>query len=83
MPDTEASESYKLFAKIVPNLQKDIDYQVDEKLKSVLILDEGVEKVEKILGIKNLYSPENFRYVHYLEESLKGMLYLGAIKIIL
>jgi len=72
MPDTEASESYKLFAKIVPNLQKDIDYQVDEKLKSVLILDEGVEKVEKFLGIKNLYSPENFRYVHYLEESLKA-----------
>jgi len=72
IPDTEASESYKLFAKIVPHLEKGIDYQVDEKLRSVLILDSGIEKVEKMLGIKNLYSPENFRYVHYLEESLKA-----------
>jgi len=72
IPDMEASESYKLFAKIVPRLEKNIDYQVDEKLKSVLILDSGIEKVEKMLGVKNLYSPENFRYVHYLEESLKA-----------
>ena len=72
IPDTEASDAYKLFAKIVPQLVKDVDYQVDEKLRSVLILDSGVAKVEKILNIDNLYAPENFRYVHYLEESLKA-----------
>jgi len=72
VPDFEASEYYKLFAKIVPQLVKDVDYQVDEKLKSVLILDSGIAKVEKILKIDNLYSAENFRYVHYLEESLKA-----------
>ena len=72
IPDTEASDAYKLFAKIVPQLVKDVDYQVDEKLHSVLILDSGVAKVEKILNIDNLYAPENFRYVHYLEESLKA-----------
>lgn len=72
IPDYEASEFYKLFSRIVPQLVPEVDYQVDEKLKSVLILDSGIAKVEKILKIDNLYAPENFRYVHYLEESLKA-----------
>ncbi|MCX8016096.1 MAG: preprotein translocase subunit SecA [Patescibacteria group bacterium] len=72
IPDYEASDFYKLFARIVPQLIPGEDYQVDEKLKSALILDSGVAKVEKILKVENLYSPENFRYVHYLEESLKA-----------
>lgn len=72
IPDYEASDFYKLFARIVPSLIPEEDYQIDEKLKSVLILDSGIAKVEKILKIDNLYAPENFRYVHYLEESLKA-----------
>lgn len=72
IPDYESSDFYKLFARIVPQLISGEDYQVDEKLKSVLILDRGVAKVEKILKIENLYAPENFRYIHYLEESLKA-----------
>lgn len=71
-PDTESSEYYKLFAQIVRELKKDIDYTVDEKHRSVAINDSGIEKVEKILNIKNLYATENLRLVHYLESSLKA-----------
>lgn len=71
-PDTESSEYYKIFAKAVRNLQKNEDYIVDEKLKNVAITDSGIDKIEKIIKINNIYAPENIRLVHYLEESLKA-----------
>jgi preprotein translocase subunit SecA len=71
-PDSQSSDAYKTFARVAALLEKDKDYEVDEKRKSVAILDAGVEKVEKVLGIQNVYAPENIRLVHYLEESLKA-----------
>ena len=70
-PDTESSEYYKIFARIATMLSKE-DYEVDEKARSVSINDSGISKVEQALGIKNIYNPENFQLVHYLEESLKA-----------
>ncbi len=71
-PDSESSEFYKIFARIVQRLQINDDYIADEKIKHVDITDDGIEKVEKILKIKNLYSQENLRLVHYLNESLRA-----------
>jgi preprotein translocase subunit SecA len=71
-PDQQSSDYYKTFARIATNLKKDEDYEVDEKRKSVSILDSGVEKVEKMIGVPNIYAPENIRLVHYLEESVKA-----------
>jgi len=71
-PDTESSDYYRIFAKVVSRLSENEDYLVDEKLKTVSITDQGIDKVEKMLKIKNLYGPQNFRLVHYLEESLKA-----------
>lgn len=72
VPDRPAAELYKAFAKIVQKLNAPEDYTIDEKLKAASITETGIEKVEKMLGIKNLYDPENFRLVHYLEESLRA-----------
>ena len=72
VPDTESSKFYKTFARIVSGLLIDKDYTVDEKFRSVSITEEGIEKVEKSIGIDNIYSPQNLRLVHYLEESLKA-----------
>ena len=72
VPDTESSDYYRIFAKVVSRLSENEDYLVDEKLKTVSITDQGIDKVEKMLKIKNLYGPQNFRLVHYLEESLKA-----------
>jgi preprotein translocase subunit SecA len=71
-PDVESSEYYKLFAKIVRELEPEKDYIVDEKHRSVAITNSGIEKVENILGIQNLYATENLKLAHYLEESLKA-----------
>ena len=71
-PDTESSSFYKTFARVVINLEKEKDYVVDEKLRSVSITDEGISRVERAIGVQNIYAPENLRLVHYLEESLKA-----------
>ena len=70
--DEQSSDAYKAFARVASNLEKGKDYEVDEKRKTVAITDAGVEKVEKMLSMPNLYAPENIRLVHYLEESLKA-----------
>ncbi len=71
-PSTTSGASYGQFAKVVRNLKRETHYEVDEKRKSVVLTDEGVEKVEKILGIKNLYGTENIRTIFHLEQSLKA-----------
>ena len=71
-PDTQSAEYYKLFARLVPTLQKEEDYLVDEKIRSVSILEPGIEKIERALTISDLYNAQNARLVHYLEESLKA-----------
>lgn len=71
-PDEQSSNFYKTFARAVTHLKVEEDYAVDEKRRSVSINDSGIEKIEKMLGIKNLYAPQNIRLVHYLEESLRA-----------
>jgi preprotein translocase subunit SecA len=71
-PDAQSSDYYKAFARIAQNLEKEKDYTVDEKLRTVSTTEAGIGKVEKIVGVQNLYAAENIRLVHYLEESLKA-----------
>ncbi len=71
-PDKEASDLYKLFAKIANFLEKEKDYLVDFKRKTVDLTESGIEKVENYLKVGNLFSLENLKLVHYLNESLKA-----------
>ncbi len=71
-PDEESSHYYKNFAKVAARLEKNTDYVVDEKAKSVDIAEQGIDKVEQSLNLDDLYSSENIRLVHYLQESLKA-----------
>lgn len=71
-PDAQSSDFYKAFARIASNLVKDEDYEVDEKKRTITITDAGVEKVETMIGVQNIYAPENIRLVHYMEESVKA-----------
>jgi preprotein translocase subunit SecA len=66
------TELYQKFARLVPRLEQDIDFDIDEKARTVAITEEGVEKVEKMTGLDNLYSPQNFRIIHALNQSLKA-----------
>ncbi len=70
-PAAENPDSYYQFAKIAAKLVPD-DYILDEKRRSVALSDQGVEKVQKLLGIKNLYSPDHVRPVYHLDQALKA-----------
>ncbi len=71
-PDTESSDYYKTFSRVVSRLEKGADYLVEEKHHSTDITESGINKVEKALNIKDLYGPENSKLTHYLQESLKA-----------
>lgn len=70
-PAAENPENYIKFAKLAHTLKPD-HYILDEKRKSVALTDEGVDKVEKMLGIKNLYSPEHVRSVYHMDQALRA-----------
>jgi len=63
---------YYQFAHIARSLVRDVDYTVDEKLKSVTLTDAGARKVEKILGIENIYAVSDVDYLSYLMAALKA-----------
>jgi len=71
-PDEDSGKLYETFAKIVPRLVENEDYNVDEKLKAVSITESGIEKVEKALGLKNIYDEGGVRHVHHMEQALKA-----------
>lgn len=63
---------YRQFARLVPKLTRDEDYEVDEKKKVVGVLDPGITKVEDFLGIDNLYEPSNTALIGYLNNAIKA-----------
>ena len=71
-PDVESSKMYQDFASIIPRLQSNVDYEVDEKMKAVTLTEEGIERVEKILGMKDIYQEKGIRYLHHLEQALRA-----------
>ncbi len=72
MPDAESPKLYEIFAKIVPRLKENEDYNVDLKMRTVIITETGLNKVEKILGIGNIYEERGIKYVHHLEQALRA-----------
>jgi len=71
-PDSDSTKLYETFSKIVPNLKENEDYNIDEKLKAVSISEKGIEKVEGMLKVGNIYEEGGMRYVHHLEQALKA-----------
>ncbi|MDD4990280.1 MAG: preprotein translocase subunit SecA [Candidatus Pacebacteria bacterium] len=74
-PDFESSKHYKDFSRIVPQLKEPIDYNLDEKLKTASLTENGIDKIEKILGLSNIYESKGMRYLHFLEQSLRAMVF--------
>ena len=70
-PAAENPDNYYTFAKIAAKLVSE-DYVLDEKRRSVALTDEGVEKVQKLLGIKNLYTPDHVRSVYHMDQALRA-----------
>ena len=71
-PGAKSTDMYAVMAKAVSGLKEGIDYTVDEKQKTVAPADNTIPKVEKILGINNLYAPENIELSHCFTAALRA-----------
>jgi len=68
----ESTDKYFKFAQIVSNLEENEDYNIDEKMRAATLTENGINKVEKILGIGNIYVEGGIKEVHHLEQALKA-----------
>ncbi len=68
----ESADLYVKVDKIIPRLKREVDYTVDEKSHSAMLTDEGVEKVEKLLHVDNLYDPKNLQLNHHVQQALRA-----------
>ena len=71
-PAEESTEVYYVVDKVIPRLAKEKDYTLDEKHRQVMLTEEGVRRVEQLLGVENLYEPAHFDLVHHVMQALKA-----------
>ena len=67
----KSAETYQMMAKIAPQLKKDIDYEVDEKNKNIILTEDGIDRAQELIGVKDLFDI-NTQYAHHLLQSLKA-----------
>jgi preprotein translocase subunit SecA len=71
-PSNESTKLYYQFASVVRTLHRDVDYEVDEEKRTVVPTEAGIAKVERQLGVANLYDSVAVNYVHQLEKALQA-----------
>ena len=71
-PASDAEELYTTMSQVAKAMIKDEDYTVDEKLRSIHLTDDGINKAEKTLGIENIYTEKGIKYVHHLEKAVQA-----------
>ncbi|MDI6900071.1 MAG: preprotein translocase subunit SecA [Anaerosomatales bacterium] len=69
---TKSADTYKSFAKVVPRLKPEVDFELDEAKRTVAPTEEGIAKVEQWLGIDDLYSDPSGQLVNHLQQALKA-----------
>ncbi len=71
-PARQSTKLYNTMAKMVPRLIREEDYVFEEKERTVVLTEDGISKVEKLLNLNNLYDPENYALTHYVENALRA-----------
>lgn len=71
-PAEESTEKYYVIDRIIPRLEKEKDYQIDEKANTVNLTETGIHQVEEMLAVKNLYEDVNMDLVHHVNQALKA-----------
>ncbi|MEK7168076.1 MAG: preprotein translocase subunit SecA, partial [Patescibacteria group bacterium] len=71
-PDMESTDKYYQFSKIVEKLKEKEDYNIDEKMRAATLTEEGIARVEKLLGCGNIYTDRGIGEVHHIEQALKA-----------
>jgi preprotein translocase subunit SecA len=71
-PSDESSDLYYKVNQVIPSMIRDADFTVDEKTKTIVMSDSGVEKMERKLGVGNLYDPDAIETLHHVEQALRA-----------
>src|SRR6185295_14493205 len=71
-PAEESTEKYYVIDRVIPRLQKEADFTVDEKTRNAIMTEEGIAKVEKALGVSNLYDPNEIDTLHHVNQALRA-----------
>jgi len=71
-PAEESTDKYYRIDKIIPKLIRDIDYTLDEKMKTATLTEEGVAKCERLLNLPNMYDPQNLETIHHVYQGLRA-----------
>jgi preprotein translocase subunit SecA len=71
-PAEESTDKYYRIDKIIPKLIRDIDYTLDEKMRTTTLTEEGVSKCERLLNLGNLYDPANMEIIHHVYQGLRA-----------
>ncbi|MDR3719964.1 MAG: preprotein translocase subunit SecA [Candidatus Acidoferrales bacterium] len=71
-PAEESTDKYYRIDKMIPKLIRDIDYTLDEKLRTATLTEEGVAKCERLLNLGNLYDPANMEIIHHVYQGLRA-----------
>jgi len=71
-PAQDSTDKYFTFAGLVNQLEEDRHYNIDEKMRAATLTEEGIAKMEKLLGVENIYTSGGIREVHHIEQALKA-----------
>ncbi|MFA6259338.1 MAG: preprotein translocase subunit SecA [Candidatus Peribacteraceae bacterium] len=71
-PGEESTQKYLQYAQIVHQLQENVHYNKDEKQRLAALTEEGIHKMEEILGVENVYTDRGFEEVHHIEQALRA-----------
>jgi preprotein translocase subunit SecA len=71
-PTEDSTDKYYRVDQVIPGMVPDQDYTLDEKARSVSLTDEGIDKLQKRLGVSNLYDPGEIETLHHVEQSLRA-----------
>jgi preprotein translocase subunit SecA len=71
-PAEESTDKYKLYFRLVQQLEENLHYNIDEKMRVVTLSEEGIKKMEGLLGVENIYTERGFAEVHHIEQALRA-----------
>ncbi|MEA3241673.1 MAG: preprotein translocase subunit SecA [Pseudomonadota bacterium] len=71
-PTEDRTDKYYLIDKVIPRLNKETDYEIEEKTKTVVLSDQGVARIEELLKINNLFEPSQMETLHHVNQALKA-----------
>jgi len=67
----KSAETYRIMSKVAPKLQKDLDYEIDEKNKNIILTEEGIDRAQELVGVEDLFDIST-QYAHHLLQALKA-----------